>query len=136
MSSWYNGRSWSANAFKKRLLESRNRPTEQGRKNALDDVNGLLRKNPDKYQPLYDEVMKELGGSTMSTNTNNYIEIKTGGITLRKQGSSLTVKLDAKFDYSEVAVKAFRTDLDQGLGLIEQAAKLEQSEARVASLDV
>lgn len=108
--------------FKSRVGAYHKAKTDGGRSNASADI--------ERYLNHYKDLEQYDTRNTMNTDkTKNYIEIKVGGVVLRKQADKMTVKMDHTMEYSVPSIEAFRQELDAALDVIATAAKYDNKAA-------
>lgn len=110
--------------FKERAAAWLKNTSAAGKKGAADDMDYYLR----QYQGL-EQYDTRTTGKIMTDKKSNYIEIKVGGVTIRKQADKMTIKMDHTMDYSLDSIKAFREELDASLDVIATAAKYDAKAA-------
>lgn len=106
--------------FKQRAAAYQKNTSVSGKLSAANDMDYYLK----QYQGL-DEYDPRTNGMNKNDDTKNYIEVKMGGLTLRKQGDRLSIKGDVNLEYTDANIAMFNKQLAGGLDVIATAAKLD-----------
>lgn len=105
--------------FKQRVKAWHSNSTASGKRSASQDIDRLLTRysNLDQY-----DTRTQTPVATKS-NSPNYIEIKQGGITFRKEDTNLTINMNQTIEYNDVNILKLKQTIEAGLEVIAAAAK-------------
>lgn len=120
------------NTFKGYVAKWHDAKTSTTRNARSKDIDYYLK----NYKDLEQFDTRNQAVSAPNNNAKNYVEIKVGGTTVKKQGDKLIVNIAESVDYNAANILQLKSTLANALDVIEAAAKFETNSTATSGVSI